>query len=456
MQAKMKEQLMNLKFIAVTFALILALAAITACGGAETPTVEPVAEAQAAGPQVVSAEAFVVPVKKSDLSFEIGGRVAAIKIEEGDTVAKGDVLAQLDQTSYQTQVASAQAALIEAEANLAKAQADLANTQSSATPEEIAQAEAALAKAQAALAERIAGPTEEAINEAKAEVAVAQASLKEVMAGTRDEDLKAASAQLLQAEADVRLAQADYDKFVYGDPKVAEPYGVALQKATLTYNAAQADYDKLVKGATDEAIAVARAGVAKAQAALAQAQAGATSEQVAQSQADVASAQASLAQLEAGATTEEIAVSEAGVSIAEAGVEKAKAGVTSAQAELAKTELIAPFEGTVGNLNIDEGEIVQSGTTAISLGDSSRWQIETDDLTEIDVVNVLEGANVSISVDALPGDEFEGKVVRITPKAETKAGDQTYTVLIDITNGDTSKLRWGMTTFVDIEIGPGL
>lgn len=448
---------MNLKFITVTLAMILVIGAISACGGGQTPTVEPVAEAQAAEqPQVVSAEAFVVPVKKSELSFEVGGRVATIKVEEGDKVAKGDVLAQLDQTTYQTQVASAQAALSEAEANLAKAQADLANTKASATPEEIAQAGAALDKAQAALAERIAGPTKEAINVAKAEVAVAQANLNQVLAGTRDEDLQAASAKLLQAEADVRLAQADYDKFVYGDPKVAEPYGVALQKATLTYNAAKADYDKLVNGATSEAIAVARAGVAKAQAALAQAEAGATPEQIAQSQADVANAQAGLAKLKAGATTEQVAVAEAGVGIAQAGVEQAKAGITTAQAQLAKTELIAPFSGTIGNLGIDEGQIVQPGTNAIALGDASRWQVETDDLTEIDVVNVRPGANVKISVDALPGQDFEGKVVRITPKAQTKAGDQTYTVLIDITKGDVSKLRWGMTTFVDIEVGPEL
>jgi HlyD family secretion protein len=100
---------------------------------------------------------------------------------------------------------------------------------------------------------------------------------------------------------------------------------------------------------------------------------------------------------------------------------------------------------------IHEGEFVQGGTEVISLGDTSTWQIETDDLTEIDVVDVQLGAEVTISVDALPGEDFEGKVVRITPKAETKAGDQTYTVLIDITKGDASKLKWGMTTFVDIE-----
>jgi multidrug resistance efflux pump len=277
-----------------------------------------------------------------------------------------------------------------------------------------------------------------------------------VLAGARDEDLQAASAQLLQTEADVRLAQADYDRFVYGDPKVAEPYGVALQKATLNYEAAKAEYDKLVNGATNEAISVARANVAKALAGLKQAEAGATAEQIAQSQADVASAQAALDKVLAGATDEQVAVAEAGVGIAEAGVQRAKSGVLLVEAELAKTELLAPFDGTVGLLDVDEGEIVQPGITVMSFGDTSRWQIETDDLTEIDVVNVRPGATVSISVDALPGEEFEGKVMRITPKSETKAGDVTYTVLIDITKGETSKLRWGMTTFVDIEVGPEL
>jgi HlyD family secretion protein len=107
-------------------------------------------------------------------------------------------------------------------------------------------------------------------------------------------------------------------------------------------------------------------------------------------------------------------------------------------------------------LNVEEGEYVSPGVSAVSIGDTSRWQIETDDLTEIDVVSVKVGAKVKISVDALPGEEFEGVVVRIKPKSETKAGDVTYTVLVDITQGDTSPLRWGMTTFVDIEVEPEL
>lgn len=449
---------MKLKYVVIILVVtLLGVGGVVACGSGEaTPTPEVVTANTPKAADVVSAEAFVVPLKKSELAFEVGGRVASIAVEEGDTVKKGEVLAKLDDTTIQTQLAAANASLAQAQANLSKAQADLSNVKAPATQAKIAQAEAALAKTQAALADQIASPTKEAIEVAKAQIISAQASLNKAMAKARSEDLEAASAHLLQAEADVRLAQADYDRFVYGDPKVAEPYGVALQKATLTYQGAQAEYNKLVNGATAEDIAIARAGIVQAQAALNQVLAGATAEQIAQTQADVAAAQAALDDLKAGATTEQIGVVEAGVKIAEAGVEQAKTGVMSVQADLAKIELLAPFDGTIGNLNIDEGEIVQPGTRVISFGDTSRWQIETDDLTEIDVVNVQPGASVSISVDALPGEEFEGKVVRVTPQAETKAGDQTYTVLIDLTKGDTSKLRWGMTTYVDIKIGPEL
>ena len=66
---------MNLKLIATILAFILAVGAVTACGQAATPTPEPVAQASPAEqPQVVSAEAFVVPVKKSNLAFEVGGQ----------------------------------------------------------------------------------------------------------------------------------------------------------------------------------------------------------------------------------------------------------------------------------------------------------------------------------------------------------------------------------------------
>jgi HlyD family secretion protein len=422
---------------------LLLMVGLTGCGlFGEEPTPEPVPVEAVQQPNVVSAEAFVVPLRQADLSFEVGGRVVTLSIEEGEDFSTGQILAELDN-------ASQKASLAQAEANLVQAQATLADTEAGATPEQIAQAEAGVAQAEAALANVLASPTAEDIAQAEAAVETARARLAQVLTGSRDEDIRASAARLLQTEANVREAQADYDANVYGDPDRLGPFGLALEQATNDYEAAKAEYDRLINGATDEEIAVSRAQLNEAQAALDKVLAGPTAEQVAQAQAEVVRAQAALDELLAGTTQEKIAV-------AEAGVQTAQAGISLAEVELAKTQLQAPFDGVVGILNIDEGEMVGSGATVMSVSDSSRWQIETDDLTEIDVVEVEEGARVSISVDALPGEEFEGTVVRITPKSETKAGDVTYTVLIDITNGDTSKLRWGMTTFVDIEVGPEL
>jgi HlyD family secretion protein len=432
---------MNQKFFTITLAIVLLVGGTSACAsGAATPAFDPTPTPSVQPAQVVVAEGIVVPVQYTDLSFQVGGRVIAIEVEEGEAATAGQLLAQLDDSIYQDGVE-------EAKAGLSQAQANLNNVLAPPTPAQIDQAQAVLDGAQAALAQIVAGPTEQDIAVAKAQVTQAQAQLNKVLAGTRDEDLQAASAQMLQAEADVRIAQANYDKNVYGNPQVAEPYGIALEKATLAYDIAKAEYDKLVNGATNQDIAIARAGVQVAEASLAKLLAGATPDQIAQAMANVANARAALARLRAGATDEQIAVAQAAVGAAQKRVQLA-------QTQLAQTRLAAPFDGMVSAREVDVGQIVAPGTPAFSLGNTSRWQIETDNLTQIDIIRVYEGADVTIKVDALPNDKFTGRVVRITPKSQTKAGDVTYKVLLDILSGDTTHLRWGMTSFVYIQASP--
>ena len=415
-------------------------------------TTEPVVEQ----PDVVSAEAFVVPLQEANLSFQTGGQVVAIEVKEGDALTQGQLLAQLDDTTQQANLAEAKANLVKAQASLAQAEAALANLKSGATPEQLAQAAAELEKAEIALADLMNGPTDLDIAEAQAKVETARASLVEVQAGTRQEEIDESAANVLSTESEVRLAQADYDEFVYGEPDVAEQYGVALQQATLNYDAAKANYDKLVAGPTEEEVAIYRAQLYEAQVALDKIVAGATREEIAQAQADVKRLQAALAEKEVGATDEEIAESEANVEATKAEILMAETQVASAQAELSKTEIVAPFDSVVGNVDINLGEVVQSGTTSIIVGDTSTWLVETDDLNEIDRAKIRSGAEVTLRVDALPGQTFTGRVLRISPQSELKAGDVTYTATIEITEGNLSALEWGMTVFVDIEISPEL
>jgi len=104
-------------------------------------------------------------------------------------------------------------------------------------------------------------------------------------------------------------------------------------------------------------------------------------------------------------------------------------------------------------VRVEEGETVMSGTPVIVIGDLTTFQIETDDLSEIDVVRVAVGQKVEVTVDALPYLELRGRVNKIASMAQERSGDIVYTVTIDLEEGLEADLRWGMTAYVDILVG---
>jgi len=406
---------------------------------------EPTAEAEqvdvsaeAVLPAVVSAEGYVVPQQEADLSFQVSGEVVEVLAAEGDKVEAGQALIRLDSSNQQMGVA-------QAEAGLASANAQLAQVKAGATAEAIAQAEAAVASAKARWAQVKAGASGEAIAQAEARVQTAQAGLDQLLAGARAEDIEAAATNVLKAEAGLRQAQAAYDKISWAEEVGELPQAIALEQATLDYEAAKAGYDRLVNGPTAEEIAVAEAGVAEAEAALAAVKAGPTAEDIAVAEAGVAEAEAALAAVKAGSTAEAIAISEAGVA-------QAEAGLAMAEAVLADYELVAPFAGNVARVDVGVGELVSPGVPVVSLGGTSNWYVETDDLSEIDVVQVVVGQKVTVTVDAIPEREFSGVVTDIAPRSEIKRGDVTYTVTVELTDVGDAPLRWGMTAFVDIDV----
>lgn len=428
------------KKLMIMVLLTLLSGLLLACNPSGTPeaTTEAIPTVLETG-NTVSAEAYLMPIREADVAFEGNGRVVEIPVKEGDVVKSGQLLARLNDADANAAISSAQAALAQAEATLAQ-------TKTGATPEQIAVAEAAVTQAEASLAQAMAGATPAEIAIAEARLNTLQAQLVQAKAGPRTETLEASEASVKQAQNALALAQADYDKVAYAaDSDIAQPIAIALQNATLTYQAALANYQALAKGATNEEIAIVRAQVAEGQAALQQLLTGPSAEQIAVAQAGVLQAEAALAQTKAGPTAEQIAV-------ASAGVEQARAGLAQAQLSIDKAQVLAPFDATVTNITIEEGEIVSAGSPVMNLADLSVWQVETDDLTEIDVVKVKPGQKVDVKFDALPGESFAGTVVEIKPRSETKAGDVTYTVVISLDNAADARLRWGMTAFVEITV----
>jgi HlyD family secretion protein len=170
-----------------------------------------------------------------------------------------------------------------------------------------------------------------------------------------------------------------------------------------------------------------------------------TANDIAAAEAEVRRAEAELALRIAG-TRPEV------VEAAEADLTEAATALMQRQVELADTELRAPFAGAVASLDLEVGEQVVAGTPLVQLADISEWRIDTDDLTEINVVYVREGDRVRITVDALPDLELEGTVERIKPLGENKQGDITYTATIRPDSHD-ERLRWNMTASVEIQTG---
>jgi multidrug efflux pump subunit AcrA (membrane-fusion protein) len=221
------------------------------------------------------------------------------------------------------------------------------------------------------------------------------------------------------------------------------PQSLELQQTTTDYEAAEAAYQALLDGPSAAEIAASQARVRKAEAELDKVRQSAGDSEIAEAESEVRRVQADLDLLKAGTRAEQIVKAEEDVVAANATLRKA-------QAALSDTELRAPFAGTIAWLNTQVGERSDPGQPLIQLADLSSWIIETDDLTEIEVVDVLVGAPVSITFDAVTDLELPGHVVWITPYGEKKEGDITYTVRVCPDESDP-RLLWNMTAIVNID-----
>ena len=390
--------------------------------------------------QVIWASGKLTPVTWAGLGPTTAGAVAAIHVHTGDWVEAGDVLLELENSVLRGQVTVAEAAVAEAEAALAKIKAG-------ASAAEIAAAQAAVeaARAQVAVVGAALLDVQSAVESAQALVAQAQAQYAELASRPTEQEKVAARAVVAQAEAALRNAQAAYN-LVRGDPAIGSmPQSLALAQATANLEAANAQQAALLAGPSQAQLAVAARAidVARASVTAAQNRAPGVEANIRAALAQVVSAQAALDRLLAGAIAED-------VSMAEARVASARAAVESAAAQLRLTQIIAPFAGQIGQVNVRKGEVVVPGAVAILLGDMRQMHIETTDLRETDVIHVHAGQTVEVTFDALPERFFTGTVVSVAPVSSAERGSTNYTVFIDVADLDPM-LRWGMTAFVNIQ-----
>ncbi len=410
------------------------------------------------GVDVVSAEGRIVPLKDTDLAFLLGGEVVEILVSEGDEVAAGEPLIRLIDTDQQLAVQQAEAGLMQAQANLQTAEAGLGQAQAS-----LESAKLGVTAAEVQLDILTADLTAEQLAVQESQVDVAEASITQA-SGNRAAVLEGPTAgQIAAAEAQVQAAQAallaprnrlDQLQRDGADEDQIRQAQLAYNAAVANVQAAQANLADLQAGATSGQQQAANAGVSAAVAQRDAAQANLNLSLAGPQAEQVRVAEVGVEQAELQVSTAELAVQQAEVQVqnAQNGVAEAEAAVDAAQAALDKTVLTAPFAGTVATVDAKIGQVATPGIPVVSIADFSGWQIETTDLTELNVVSVRRGLPVEVTIDAFPGEALAGTVTDIASVSDLVLGDVTYMVTIDIDDTNDLPLRWGMTAFINVDV----
>ncbi|HKG53655.1 MAG TPA: efflux RND transporter periplasmic adaptor subunit [Anaerolineales bacterium] len=109
----------------------------------------------------------------------------------------------------------------------------------------------------------------------------------------------------------------------------------------------------------------------------------------------------------------------------------AQAKVDAAQATVNSMSVIAPFDGEVLYVKSQPGDVVEASTSAINVANLNHLYVETQ-VDESDVANVKVGQPADVTLDALTGVNFKGKVMAMNPVGEVVSGLVKYAVRVDL------------------------
>jgi HlyD family secretion protein len=425
------------------------------------------------------------------IASELGGRVLEVFIEEGFIVQEGDPMFRLDDEvleaqrdrailayeSAETQLDAAQAAVRTAEAALNAAQV---NAQSVQIQYEITLAAARLEELPARtiswnqpMPDEFSLPAwyfqkSEELSSAEEEVASAletleleQENLEDVIQEVSSSDLSQAEKRLLDAQAAFWIAEEVLDRAKDQEEQELEEFAQSsFDAAESELEAAQKAYDEILSEEAKDEILETRARVAVAQehydTALDryyQLRTGKDSLQVQaaeialeQSQAAIDLAKAQLAQAEVHLTQ------------AEEAIDQALAEIHLIDIQLDKLVVYSASSGIVRSRNIEPGEVLQPGATALTLDRSDALTI-TVYIPEDQYGQILLGSHARVKVDSFPDQVFDATITRIAERAEftprnvqTEEGRRTTVFAVQLSVNDRSgKLKPGMPADVTFD-----
>jgi RND family efflux transporter MFP subunit len=139
-------------------------------------------------------------------------------------------------------------------------------------------------------------------------------------------------------------------------------------------------------------------------------------------------------------------------------IQNALINLNRAKQVLLKTELLAPFDGEIVDVNLHEGDMITQRYSAtglpidvyvLKLADTHAVTM-TGVVDEIDVGKVSKGQKATVFVDAFPGKIFDGQVQFISPFGTLQTGTGTYKVEIVLDPEAAQYLTGGLTATAEI------
>jgi len=387
-----------------------------------------------------------------DVGAQVGGKLTSLRVDDGDTVTAGEVIATVEPVQYEAQVKQAVGALQAAEGGLAQAEATLAG--------------AALTRANArenyAKSTALKGSYESARAQHEAAIAArdrAKAQLDLLLAGTRKEEID-------QARAAVEATEADWSNAY----RQLLRYEALLDQGAISQQQhdSQAATEKAARGARDAAAAR-----------LAEAIAGARTEDIQQAEAGLSQAEATVLVARRNLETagqlyrdkldlkQQLDSAESGYRAAEQAkvaaqgqVESATGTLAGARKYLKDTDIRAPLDAVVLFRIREAGETVAAAQPVVRLADIKHmWLRIYVPETEIDRVKL--GQRAEVTIDAAPSKVFPGTVTEIAQQAEfTPKNVQTkeqrvklvFGVKIEVENPE-GELKPGMPADARVAVG---
>jgi RND family efflux transporter MFP subunit len=151
-------------------------------------------------------------------------------------------------------------------------------------------------------------------------------------------------------------------------------------------------------------------------------------------------------QLETASTN--VQVTRAQMSLASAQVAQAQAELEELRIRLGQTEIASPLTGIVATRFVDAGAVVSSTTPIFLILDLSTM-LTVVNVPERDINKIGVGSSAKVTVDALAGEEFAGRVVRISPILDPQT--RTAPVEIELENAG-EHLKAEMFARVDLNL----